>query len=253
MPKVVPMPPATTVPMTPTISDTRAPKISGERGAGLFGDIRHRFYLPGQADAGVDVGVEDVDRQVDDHDHDAGLHHNALYQREIALEDTLVEEPADAGPGEDDLDDHRGVDHHHEVDAGQAQHRDQRVFEGVHGDHDVARQPFQARQLDVLAAQHFEHRGAGQAQQRGGKIPAERYRRHDQVLPAALAAGRQPAEPDREHQDHHQPEPEAGHRQPEQGDDLAGIVPDAVYLDGGDQPRRDADEERDQGGRQRQL
>src|SRR5438105_8405203 len=147
LPKVVPMPPATTVPMTPTSSDTRRPKISrertsrpwksvpsragglapsaqkggakilapgigsvgsngaialantatstngtriasgttgncpakrsqrrrrpaqpGERGAGLFGDIRHRFYLPGQADAGVDVGVADVDRQVDDHD-----------------------------------------------------------------------------------------------------------------------------------------------------------------------------------------
>src|SRR5205823_5614648 len=182
---------------------------------------------------GIDVGVEDVDRQVDQDDHDAGLHHDALHQREVALEDALVEEPADAGPGEDHFDDDRGVDHHDKIDPGQGQDRDQCVLEGVHRDHDVARQAFQSRQLDVLAAQHFEHRGAGQAQQRGGEIPAERHRRHDQVLPAALVAGRQPAEPDREHQDHHQPEPEAGHRQPEQGDDLAGIVPDAVYLDGG--------------------
>src|SRR5262249_62262104 len=67
-------------------------------------------HLCGQADAGVDIGVENVDRQVDHDDHDPRLHDDALHEREIALEDALVEQPADAGPGEDDLDDNCGVD-----------------------------------------------------------------------------------------------------------------------------------------------
>src|SRR5579884_732986 len=184
-------------------------------------------HLLGQADAGVDVGVEDVDEQVDADDHDAGLHDDALHKRKIALENAFVEQAADARPGEDDLDDDGGVDHHDEVDAGQGQHRDQRVLEGVNRDDDVARQPLEPGQLDVLAAQHFQHARTRQPQQRGGEVPAQRHRRHDQVAPAALTARRQPAEPYGEDQDHDQPEPEAGHGEAEQGDDLAGIVPDA--------------------------
>ena len=48
------------------------------------------LHLFGQADAGVDIGVEDVDRQIDDDDHDPGFHDDALHQREVALKDALV-------------------------------------------------------------------------------------------------------------------------------------------------------------------
>src|SRR5215475_10806426 len=71
-------------------------------------------HLFGQANAGIDVGVEEIDDQIDHHDHDPGLHDDPLHEREIALEDTLVKQPADAGPGKDHLDDHRCVDHHDE-------------------------------------------------------------------------------------------------------------------------------------------
>src|SRR6267143_4702418 len=50
--------------------------------------------LPGQANTRIDVGVEDVDDQVDHHDHDPGLHDNPLHERKIALEEPLVEQPA---------------------------------------------------------------------------------------------------------------------------------------------------------------
>src|SRR5437667_10933913 len=109
-------------------------------------------HLFGETDAGIDIRVENIDHEVDDHDHDPGLYHDPLHEGKITLEDAFVEQPADAGPSKDHLDDHRRVDHHDEVDAGQCQHRNQRVLEGVDGEHNVAGQPFQARELDVFAA-----------------------------------------------------------------------------------------------------
>src|SRR6185437_7065040 len=78
--------------------------------------------LSGEPDAWIDIGVEDVDEEIDQHDHDPGFHHDALHKREVTLEDSLVQQPADAGPGEDHLDDHRCVQHHYKVDSGQGQH-----------------------------------------------------------------------------------------------------------------------------------
>jgi hypothetical protein len=49
-----------------------------------------------QANAGIDQGVEDVDQQVDQHDHGAADDDDALDDREIAEGDALVEQPAEA-------------------------------------------------------------------------------------------------------------------------------------------------------------
>src|SRR5687768_17603025 len=75
--------------------------------------------LPREPNARIDERVENVDDEVDADDHEAGHDDDALDQREVALEDALVEQPADARPREDHLDDHGRVDHDHEVDAGQ--------------------------------------------------------------------------------------------------------------------------------------
>ena len=63
------------------------------------------------------------------------MHHHALHDREVAEGDALVEQPADARPGEHGLDHDRDIDHDDEVDAGQRDHRDQRVLERVLADH----------------------------------------------------------------------------------------------------------------------
>src|SRR5258705_12880731 len=151
--------------------------------------------LSGQPDAWVDVGVEDVDQKVHEYDHDASEHNDALYEREIALEDALVEQPPDAGPGEDHLDDDGGVHHHDQVDTDQRQYRHQRILEAVLGDDDIARQALQARELDVFAAHDLEHARASEAQQRGGEVPAERQGRHDEIAPVVLASCGQPLQP----------------------------------------------------------
>src|ERR671924_2230463 len=92
--------------------------------------------LPRQPDARIDDRVGDVDHEVDADDHEAGHDDHALDEREVALEDALVEQPADARPREDHLDDDRGVDHDHQVDAGQREDRDERVLERVQRDDD---------------------------------------------------------------------------------------------------------------------
>src|SRR5213592_4101758 len=83
---------------------------------------------PREPDSWVDEGVEDVHDQVDRDDHEAGHDHDALHEREVPLEDALVEQAADARPREDHLDDDGGVDHHDHVHAGQREDRDERVL-----------------------------------------------------------------------------------------------------------------------------
>src|ERR1041384_7031535 len=128
-------------------------------------------HLPREPDSRIDEGVEDIHDQVDPDDHEAGHDHHALHEREVALEDALVEQAADARPREDHLDDDRGVDHDDHVDAGQREDRDERVLEGVHGDDHDVRQPLEAGQLDVLAAEHLQHARARQPEHRRGEVP----------------------------------------------------------------------------------
>src|SRR6266508_228706 len=201
-----------------------------------------------EPDSRVDEGVENVYDQVDPHDHEAGHDHDALHQREVPLEDTLVEETPDAGPRKDHLDDDGGVDHHHHVDAGQREDRDERVLERMHGDDHDVREPLEPGELDVLAAQHLEHARAGQPEHRRGEVPPECQGGHDDVAPVAGPRGRQPSEPDGEHEDQHEPQPEPGDREAEQGDALRDVVPPAVHLHRRDDAGRHADEQRNERG-----
>src|SRR3990170_8920927 len=69
--------------------------------------------LPVIADPRVDHGVEHVHEEVDDHDHRAAEEHRRLDDRKVAGRDPLVEEAADAGPGEERLDHDGALDHQH--------------------------------------------------------------------------------------------------------------------------------------------
>src|SRR5262252_9742684 len=150
---------ATPVQRRPTLTKSRAPADSTlALVCSVVSTITHLFA---QANARIDVRVKQVNNQIDQHDHDPSLHDDPLDERKIALEDPLVEQPADAGPGKDDLDDHCGIDHDDEVDTGQGEHRYQRVLKGVYGEDDITWQALQAGQFDVFAAQDLEHTRAG--------------------------------------------------------------------------------------------
>src|SRR3989442_731355 len=166
-------------------------------------------HLPREPDSRVDEGVEDVHDQVDPDDHDAGHDHDALHERED---------------------------------------RDERVLERVHGDdHDVG-EPLEPGELDVLAAQDLQHARAGQPEHRRGEVPPEGEGGHDDVPPVAGPGGRQPSEPDGEHEDQDEPEPKARDREAEQSNPFGDVVPRAVDLHRRDDARRNTDEQRDERG-----
>src|SRR5215467_14262023 len=55
-------------------------------------------HLFRQANARINIRIEQIDDQIDQHDHDSGFHDDPLNEREIALENPLIEEAADARP-----------------------------------------------------------------------------------------------------------------------------------------------------------
>src|SRR2546428_13118620 len=107
-----------------------------------------------EPDSRVDEGVENVYDQVDPHDHEAGHDHDALHQREVPLEDALVEEAPDPGPHQHHLDDDSDCNHHDQDDPGQREDREQHVHEHVHGDNQHARQPHASRDLNAFLPMH---------------------------------------------------------------------------------------------------
>src|SRR5262249_5623364 len=140
-----------------------------------------------QSDTGINHGVENVNQQIDHYDHGTAHQYNALDDREVAEGDAFIKQPADAGPGEYDFDDGRHIYHDHEVNPGQGQHWDQRVFEGMLGNHQRLGQALDARQLDIFRAEHFKHGGPRQPHMSGGEIPAKGKGRHDQMQRGASA------------------------------------------------------------------
>src|SRR5262245_34715214 len=92
--------------------------------------------ISGEPDPRVEVGIEDVQAQVDA-EHDDGLQQeHRLEQRVVAEDDRLVGKPPDARPREHGLRDDRAGDEQREVDPEQRGHRNQRVAQTVFPDHD---------------------------------------------------------------------------------------------------------------------
>src|SRR5262249_26942829 len=126
-----------------------------------------------QPDAWIDHRVKDVDQQVHHHDHRSAEQNDGLDHGKVAEGDALVEQPADAGPGEHRLHDDGNVDHDDKIDARQGQHGDKSVLEGVLGDDEGLRESLEASELDVFRPQHLQHGGAREPHVSGGEIPPE--------------------------------------------------------------------------------
>ena len=87
-----------------------------------------------EADLGVEVAVDDVDDQVDEHERGGGDEHDALDHREVLLGDGLEDVLADAGQREDLLDDQRAAQQVAELDPDDGDRRAERVLQGVLAD-----------------------------------------------------------------------------------------------------------------------
>ena len=117
--------------------------------------------------------------------------------------------------------------------ASQRCHRDQRIAQNMARADREGRQPLGARGADEILRTCLDHRGARQPRVNSDEKERERQRRQDHVLEAVprvseafqiranrfRAAARQPAELHGEEHDHHQADPETGHRIKQQRED----------------------------------
>ena len=109
-----------------------------------------------ECDPRVERGVQDVGQQVDDHDHDREDEGHGLDDREVALQDRVDHELADARQGVDLLDDERAADEEADADGEHGDRRDDRVAEAVADEHPPLGQPLRARGRDVVGLEDLE-------------------------------------------------------------------------------------------------
>src|SRR5262245_20646256 len=83
------------------------------------------------ADARVQIGIGEVDEEVEAHDHGRDDEVHGLHHRVVQARERLEEEKADAGQPEDRLDDHGAADVERHLQAHEADDGDQRVLEGM--------------------------------------------------------------------------------------------------------------------------
>src|ERR1051325_7940327 len=108
--------PATIVPPTVTLSGrprTRAPALAATTGRASV------------ANPGIDGGIKSVDEKIDRDERDRVHEHDAGHERIVARRHARDEKAADAGPGEDSLDDDRAAEQRAELEADDRDDRNQ--------------------------------------------------------------------------------------------------------------------------------
>src|SRR6185437_111466 len=96
------------------------------------------------ADARVEPGVEHVDHEIGDHEHQDDQHHQRLGQHVVLVLHRLDQQAADAVQVEHLLGHDETADQEGELDADESDHRQQCVLERVAVDHDLLEQPLGA-------------------------------------------------------------------------------------------------------------
>src|SRR5919198_1373550 len=119
----------------------RTPPGQGELTAGAPADMATR--LP-ELHARIDDGVAEVDQRVEDDVAAGDEQDRGLEDRVVAGEDRADGVLADAGDGEDLLDDQRAAEQLAGLGPDQGQDRDERILQRVAREQDLLRQPLGA-------------------------------------------------------------------------------------------------------------
>src|SRR4051812_17782342 len=99
----------------------------GGGGPGGGGVVRPGSGPPRQSDPRVEVAVEDVDHEVDQHEPGRDHQYRRLHDAVVAVGDRVDEQPPDARPREDGLDDHGAAEQRAELEPDDRHDRDERV------------------------------------------------------------------------------------------------------------------------------
>src|SRR3989441_10339957 len=94
----------------------------------------------GEADSGIQVAIQQIHDDVDQHEKDRDHEHASLNERVVALDDRGEKHPADAGDGEDLFDDDRASQELSHLYAQQRYDDDEAVLQDVSPDDQRARE-----------------------------------------------------------------------------------------------------------------
>src|SRR5690606_9889061 len=204
--------------------------------------------------------IGQVDQEADQNHGEDQHHHHALHHDQIALGDGLEDQSAEAGQGEDVLDDDAARQQEGKLKAEDGQDRDPGVAQGVSPQGLVDAQALGAGGADIVLVHGVEQGGAQDARQNGGLRRGQSHGGQDQGLeggpeagaPAGEAARREPAQVHREQQDQQHGDPEVGQGDPDLGHaDQAGVDGGSPAAGGGDADGQ-GDQQRQDGGHQGQ-
>src|SRR5690606_22398796 len=126
-----------------------------------------------EGDWGVEIGVEGVDEKVHADVRQCVEHYSGLHHDVVAGEDRVHDEPSQAGPGEDRLDDHVAAKQLTDLQAGDRKGGDQRVAKRVLDDNYAFTQALGPGCGDVLTAEDLDHGGPHNPGQHGGEHHTE--------------------------------------------------------------------------------
>src|SRR5712692_2358120 len=98
----------------------------------------------------IEPRVEQVDGEVDEHERERDDEHAALHQRNVAREDALDHERADAGPREHRFREDGAAEEIAGLDADDGDDRHERVLQRVSDDHAALDDALRARGADVV-------------------------------------------------------------------------------------------------------
>jgi hypothetical protein len=176
--------------------------------------------------------LQQVDDEVDDDDDDGGGQHQPHHLWDVALAGGADGDLAQAGDGEDILDDHRAAEQADELQAQDGQGRAGRVAQHVLADHPGLRQAAAAQRPDVILAQRVDHRAADLRGHAGDAAQGQGdHRQRDRGQPRAGRGGKsgvtgwlEPVQVDREPGDQPDRDQEAGDREAQHGQDLHHAV-----------------------------
>src|SRR6516164_4696664 len=195
----------------------------------------------GEPDAWIDIGIENVDAEIDAKDQDRFQDDHRLQQRKVAIDHGFVCEAAYPGPGEHGLRHDRAGNEIADEHSPERQHWNERIAQAMLPNHHGLAQPLDAGQFDVFAVEHLKHARPRQPHEARGKKCSERDHRQHVMLRSAHAAGREPAELHTEQEDQDDAEPEARRRYAEDGDRPRCAIEETPPIDRRNDAKRNAD------------
>src|SRR5215467_2543851 len=175
-------------------------------------------------DLRVEVDVEHVNDEVDEHHDEGEKEDSRLHDGEVELADGAHDEPAHSRHSEHCLGDHCAAQQEPKLEAGDRDQGKGGVDESMVADHQPLGHALGARRPHVVEVDHLQHAGAHDAEEERHGGGGEGDRGEDESggrLPTGY--GQEP-ETDREEEDEHDARPEHGHGGAEEDHEGSSVI-----------------------------